>query len=205
MEYFYLGLITKPFGYKGELTVFLDTDEPEKYTNLRAVFLLEGDEYIPYMIDSIELRGGNNAVVKFADVDGEEAKSLVKMEMYLPITELPPLTGNKFYYHEVIGFQVIDKVKGDIGICKDFIDISNQPIMQVDCDGKEILIPAVDDIFEEVEGDADTIAGLLLEIKGDFPKMHEKIVYEQFTFEILDMEERRISKVKVTIRSGSNS
>ena len=81
MEYFYLGLITKPFGYKGELTVFLDTDEPEKYTNLRAVFLLEGDEYIPYMIDSIELRGGNNAVVKFADVDGEEAKSLVKMEM----------------------------------------------------------------------------------------------------------------------------
>ena len=62
-----------------------------------------------------------------------------------------------------------------------------------------------DDIFEEVEGDADTIAGLLLEIKGDFPKMHEKIVYKQFTFEILDMEERRISKVKVTIRSGSNS
>ncbi|MBP5557918.1 MAG: 16S rRNA processing protein RimM [Bacteroidales bacterium] len=151
MEYFYLGLITKPFGYKGELTVFLDTDEPEKYTNLRAVFLLEGDEYIPYMIDSIELRGGNNAVVKFADVDGEEAKSLVKMEMYLPITELPPLTGNKFYYHEVIGFQVIDKIKGNIGICKDFIDISNQPIMQVDCDGKEILIPAVDDIFEEVD------------------------------------------------------
>ena len=62
-----------------------------------------------------------------------------------------------------------------------------------------------DDVFEEVEGDADTIAGLLLEIKGDFPKMHEKIVYKQFTFEILDMEERRISKVKVTIRSGSNS
>ena len=151
MEYFYLGLITKPFGYKGELTVFLATADPEKHTNLRAVFLLEGDEYIPYMIDSIELRGGNNAVVKFADVDGEEAKSLVKMEMYLPITELPPLTGNKFYYHEVIGFQVIDEVKGNIGICKDFIDISNQSIMQVDCDGKEILIPAVDDIFEEVD------------------------------------------------------
>ena len=56
-----------------------------------------------------------------------------------------------------------------------------------------------DDIFEDVEGDADTIAGLLLEIKGDFPKLHEKIEYKNFTFEILDMEERRISKVKVTI------
>ena len=56
-----------------------------------------------------------------------------------------------------------------------------------------------DDIFEEVEGDADSLAGLLLEIKGDFPKMHEKIDYQQFTFEILDMEERRISKVKVVV------
>ena len=58
-----------------------------------------------------------------------------------------------------------------------------------------------DDIFEDVEGDADTIAGLLLEIKGDFPKLHEKIEYKNFTFEILDMEERRISKVKVIIHA----
>ena len=56
-----------------------------------------------------------------------------------------------------------------------------------------------DDIFEEVEGDADSIAGLLLEIKGDFPKLHEKIDYQNFTFEILEMEERRISKVKVVM------
>ena len=150
-QFFYLGHITKPFGYKGELTVFLDTDEPQKYADLRAVFLLEGDEYIPYMIEKIEMRNGQNAVVKFLDVEGDDAKSLVKMEMYLPISELPPLTGNKFYYHEVIGFAVVDKAKGEIGHCKDFIDVSTQPIMQVDFDGTEILIPAVDDIFETVD------------------------------------------------------
>ena len=150
-QYFYLGHITKPFGYKGELTVFLDTDEPQKYADLRAVFLLEGDEYIPYMIEKIEMRNGQNAVVKFVDVEGDDAKSVVKMEMYLPISELPPLTGNNFYYHEVIGFDVIDKEKGNIGVCKDFIDVSTQPIMQVDYNGTEILIPAVDDIFETVD------------------------------------------------------
>ena len=58
-----------------------------------------------------------------------------------------------------------------------------------------------DGIFEEVEGDADSIAGLLLEIKGDFPKLREKIDYKNFTFEILDMEERRISKVKVVVHN----
>ena len=61
------------------------------------------------------------------------------------------------------------------------------------------ILKVDDDIFEDIEGDADTIAGLLLEIKGDFPKLHEKIDYQNFTFEILEMEERRISKVKVVI------
>ena len=56
-----------------------------------------------------------------------------------------------------------------------------------------------DEEFEEVEGDADSLAGLLLEIKGDFPSMHEKIDYKNYTFEVLNIEERRISKIKVTV------
>ena len=56
-----------------------------------------------------------------------------------------------------------------------------------------------DETFEEVEGDADTLAGLLLEIKGDFPVQGEKMDYKNFTFEILELEERRISKVKVVV------
>lgn len=54
--------------------------------------------------------------------------------------------------------------------------------------------------FSEVEGDADTLAGMLLEIKGDFPGIHEKIDYKNYTFEILEIENRRISKVKVVVR-----
>ena len=61
-----------------------------------------------------------------------------------------------------------------------------------------------DEIFAEVEGDADSLAGLLLEIKGDFPELHEKIDYQNFTFEIMEMEERRISKVKVVVHQPSS-
>lgn len=56
-----------------------------------------------------------------------------------------------------------------------------------------------DDTFDEVEGDADTLAGLLLEIKGDFPSIHERIEYKNFVFEIKAIEERRISRVKVVV------
>ena len=58
----------------------------------------------------------------------------------------------------------------------------------------------LDDDYFEKAGDADTLAGLLLELKGDFPGIHEKFEYENLSFEILKMEQRRISRVKVTIK-----
>ena len=61
-----------------------------------------------------------------------------------------------------------------------------------------------DETFEEVSGDADTVAGLMLELKGDFPAVHEKLEYQNFTFEILELDERRISKVKVIVHQSDN-
>ena len=61
-----------------------------------------------------------------------------------------------------------------------------------------------DDEFAEVEGDADSVAGLLLEIKGDFPSIHERIEYKNYSFEILELEERRISRVKVVVNDKKN-
>lgn len=55
--------------------------------------------------------------------------------------------------------------------------------------------------FSDVEGDADTLAGLMLELKGDFPVIHEKLEYKNYLFEILEIDERRISKVKVVIKA----
>ncbi|MBP7358117.1 MAG: gliding motility-associated protein GldE [Prevotella sp.] len=64
------------------------------------------------------------------------------------------------------------------------------------------ILKVDDEIFEDIEGDADTLAGLMLELKGDFPKIQEKLEYHNFTFEIMELEERRISKVKVIVREN---
>ena len=56
-----------------------------------------------------------------------------------------------------------------------------------------------EDEFERVVGDADTLAGMLLEIKGEFPALHEKVTYHNYEFEVLEMDSRRILKVKFTI------
>ena len=61
--------------------------------------------------------------------------------------------------------------------------------------------------FEDVAGEADTVAGLLLEIKGEFPKLHEKLEFQHYQFEVLEMDARRILKVKILIgepKQGGN-
>ena len=59
-----------------------------------------------------------------------------------------------------------------------------------------------DDTFEDVEGDADSLAGLLLEIKGDFPELHERLDYKNYTFEVTELDGHRISKIKIIIHEN---
>lgn len=63
------------------------------------------------------------------------------------------------------------------------------------------ILGVKDDEFDEVAGDADTVAGMLLEIKGDFLHLHERVDYKNYTFEIMEIQERRISKIKVTVHA----
>ncbi|NDW13447.1 gliding motility-associated protein GldE [Bacteroides sp. 214] len=58
-----------------------------------------------------------------------------------------------------------------------------------------------EETFDHLCGDADTVAGLLLEIKGEFPKIHEKLTYENYEFEVLELDNRRILKVKFVIHA----
>lgn len=62
------------------------------------------------------------------------------------------------------------------------------------------ILDVSDDEFSEIEGEADTLAGLMLEMKGDFPEVHEKFEYDNFCFEIMEVSERRIASIKVVVR-----
>ena len=69
----------------------------------------------------------------------------------IPLDRLPKLEGNKFYFHEVIGFNVIDEEKGNIGTIREIYDNMTQPIMAIDFGEKEILIPLIDEVIKQVD------------------------------------------------------
>ncbi len=155
---FYLGKIVKKYSFKGEVLAKLDTDQPELYENLDAIFVSHRNTLLPFFIEHSQLHKSDLLRIKFEDVDTEaDADSLIKSELYLPLELLPKLEGNKFYFHEVIGFTIIDKEFGAVGIIKGINDSTAQALFEIDRDGIEILIPMNDEFIIEVNRDAKTI------------------------------------------------
>jgi 16S rRNA processing protein RimM len=149
---FYLGKIVKKYSFKGELLVKLDTDDPSIYTKMVSVFIDKNKSLIPFFIERSSLHKSTLLRVKFEDIDSEEdADKLLKSELYLPLEFLPQLTGNKFYYHEIVGFEAEDLSFGLVGIVKGVNDTPNQAILEIDRNGSEILIPLIDDFIKSVD------------------------------------------------------
>lgn len=156
---YYLGKVNKLHGYKGELTIFLDVDNPKEYEGLDMFFVDHRHSLLPVFIESICLHTSKNtAVVKLEDVNTEEeAQMFVNKNLYLPLDTLPPLNGNQFYYHEVIGFAITDKVSGVLGKCEEVLDYKQQALFKLHYQDKEILIPINDDIIIKVDREAKSI------------------------------------------------
>jgi len=151
-DFYYLGKILRTSGNKGQVVVHLDVDEPEKYQNLESVYLDVYGERIPFFITKVELKSRGTAIFSFSDVlSTDEAEEYIGQEMFLPMSSLPKLEGNQFYYHEVEGFSVVDTRFGKLGILQSIIDRHHQALFQIRYGDKEILIPMIDEVIKEID------------------------------------------------------
>lgn len=148
---FELGHILKPHGLQGELWIMLDVDFPEDYVELESVFLEQSGNLIPFFITDLQIKG-QRALVQFDDVESyDDAAELTGSKLYLPLSILPPLPDDQYYFHELVGMQVEDSVDGNIGVAREIASRAGQDLLIVDKDGKEILIPMVDSILTKVD------------------------------------------------------
>ncbi len=151
-----LGHITKTHGVSGELVLYLDVDNPAEYADLETVLLEVKGELIPYFIESIAIVKGSRAIVAFEDVDTiEQAERLINCGAYLPLDELEPITDEtRFYFHEIVGYQVVDAEAGELGIVRGVYAMNAQDLIAMDYQGKEVLIPINSDIVRTVNREA---------------------------------------------------
>lgn len=148
---YHLGYIAKLHGFKGEVSLFLDVTTPADYQGLDALYLDINGQLTPFFIEGFKLKNKGFAALKFEGIETEEAaKRLVKSKAYLPLEVLPELDQTSFYDHEVIGFKVFDAQHGVIGVVEDVIDMTSNPLLQIDFNGTEILVPIFEGLIQKV-------------------------------------------------------
>ncbi len=150
-DLFYFGKVLRPKGYHGEIKMTLDVDDPSGYSTLDAMVIERKRQLIPFIIERFRLEG-NKATVKLESIDDEpSAEALAGCSVYLPLSILPKLEGNRFYYHEVEGFSVSDLRSGKKGRLTRIIDLPANPLFEIDFGGNEVLVPINDDIIKKVD------------------------------------------------------
>lgn len=148
-----LGHITKTHGVNGELVLYLDVDAPDEYADLESVLLEVKGQLVPYFIESIAIVKGSRAIVAFEDVDTiDQAERLINCGAYLPLDNLEPITDEtRFYFHEIVGFRIVDAQAGELGIVRGVYAMNAQDLIAMDYQGKEVLIPINSDIVRTVD------------------------------------------------------
>jgi 16S rRNA processing protein RimM len=155
---FYLGKIAKKFSFKGEVLVYLDTDEPEMYEDLESMFVEINGHLVPFFIENASLHKNKFLRTQFEDVDSEdEADKIIGYEVYLPLTMLPELEGDKFYFHEIIGFEVQDQRLGFIGNITGVNDSNVQALFEIEYKDTQILVPMIDEFIVKLDRENKTI------------------------------------------------
>ena len=150
-DYYEIGYIIRPHGLKGAVSFQLDVDDPSKYTGMESVIVRTGEQLVPFLISSIQLNG-SRGIMNLEDIHtSEAAEELKSCQLLLPINALPELDEDQFYYHEVIGYLVVDEKIGALGTIQNIFTAGRQDLIFMMYCNKEVMIPIADDIVMKAD------------------------------------------------------
>lgn len=151
-ELFRLGKIVRTFGSKGELMLQVEAEEFAGIKKLESVFVELNHNLIPFFIESLQSRPKNQFLVKFMDIETvEDADELTGCQAYAPKSLLPAAKKKKIISNDFSGYAVIDSVHNEVGVLRELLEMPQQTLMAIEKEGKEILIPVVEEFILDID------------------------------------------------------
>lgn len=150
-KHFHLGKIIKAHGLHGDVSCSFDTDSPRSYAKLKGFFLEINHTLLPYFITSIKLNG-DEAIVSLEEVKTvEQANKLKGADIYLPLEQLPKPPKDEFYWHDLLGCEIIDEELGALGTIEEVVETSGHNLLTFKYQNKEVLVPFVKQFIKQVD------------------------------------------------------
>ena len=150
-DFFNLGSITRCNRKTAELTISFDAGQPEALAQIGLIFIEIDGGLVPFFVKNIRPKNHDNCLVVLEDYDTpDKAERLVGNKVFLSDDQQAEQSDDQFFANEIIGYEVIDEVHGAIGIIEHIIENTQQEILQIRFNKKEILIPLVEQIFTKI-------------------------------------------------------
>lgn len=147
---YFLGKITRRHGLQGNVFLKLDTDQPEMYQKLNSILVEINGLLVPFFVAKQSWSKGDTLIISFKNSTEALVDQSLGKDVYMPLSTLPKLTGNKFYYHEVVGFEIREEDGKTCGTIVSINDQTAQHYFYLDFAGKQIVIPIIKDWILEL-------------------------------------------------------
>ena len=153
-EVYKIGKLGKPHGVKGEITFAITDDVFDRVDAEYLVLDIDGI-LVPFYMEEYRFKNDENVLVKFEDIDTQEqARNYTGCEVSFP-RHLSDSDEENLSWAEIIGFHLVDVVTGKtVGTIDNVDDSTLNLLFEVTTpDGKDVLIPASNDLIEEVSAE----------------------------------------------------
>lgn len=146
-----LGTISKTHGVRGELIIRITSPSFEPDENWESLFLQIDGILVPFFISSLYAPKADEWYICFDDYDNKEsAQNLVGSAVWIP-KDLMAKVEEKIYMDELAGYLLINLSTGKQALINDFVDIPGNPVFEITLEGKSLLVPAQDEMIEEID------------------------------------------------------
>ncbi|MCL5031539.1 MAG: ribosome maturation factor RimM [Bacteroidetes bacterium] len=149
-EFYLIAKVSSVYGKEGFVKILSYTDFPERFFNLKVVYLDFFDDKKEFFVEEIK-KQKNSFLLKFKNFDtASEAEILIDKEIFVDKQNLVKLPKNYFFVHDLIGSKVL-RNNVELGVIKDVLKYPANDVYVVDNLGKEILIPAAFEFIESFD------------------------------------------------------
>jgi len=147
-----IGRFRKTNGVEGDLVASFSIDDPYLLEDIEWVHLeISPGELIPFAVENLNIRAKENILISLEFIDSvEKAGPLAGLTIFIAKSDMPETAEDEFYFHEIIGWKVLDNALGEIGLIKEIIENPGQDLMRVESDKGDIFIPLHDDLILEI-------------------------------------------------------
>jgi 16S rRNA processing protein RimM len=145
-----LGTITRSHGLKGAFKVNLHTAGIQPIESEEPVFIQLQGGPVPFFVEECSAASHNVWTMKIEGIDSlEQAEKFIGREIFIEEQRFAGIKTDAT--DELVGYRVIDAEKGDIGLVSGILETAQHPVLEIDQDDKQILVPWVDAIVKDID------------------------------------------------------